>query len=261
MKSSFAISNLSVSYGDRSVLHELSVDIPQGKVTTLIGPNGCGKSTLLNSLCGLMPYQRSITYEDTPIMGLRSRERARRIALLPQSPTAPEHMTVFQLVARGRHPHQSWFSQWSAQDELIVRQALRAVGMECRAGSELQHLSGGQRRRAWIAMALAQDTPTILLDEPTTYLDLAHSIEVLRIVRGLCDRDGKTIVMVLHDVNLAIRYSDILLAMEADGSIAAVGTPWDVISAEMLRRTFGLRAIVVNDPETGGPLVVPRKDY
>ncbi|CAM2956862.1 Ferric hydroxamate ABC transporter, ATP-binding protein FhuC [Corynebacterium falsenii] len=110
-------------------------------------------------------------------------------------------------------------------------------------------------------MALAQDTPTILLDEPTTYLDLAHSIEVLRIVRGLCDRDGKTIVMVLHDVNLAIRYSDILLAMEADGSIAAVGTPWDVISAEMLRRTFGLRAIVVNDPETGGPLVVPRKDY
>ncbi len=260
MTSSFITQDLTVSYGDKTILNGLSLQIPKGKITTLIGPNGCGKSTLLNSLCGLLDYSGEIAHDGTPIDQLKPKDRARQIALLPQSPIAPEGLTVFQLVTRGRHPHQSWLQQWSAEDEAKVSHSLDVVGASALAQSTLQNLSGGQRQRAWIAMTLAQDTPTVLLDEPTTYLDLAHSIDILRLVRRLRQQEHKTIVMVLHDLNLAVRYSDHLIVMSPDGTIAAAGEPNRVIDAALLKQTFGLDAVVIEDPETAGPLIVPRKD-
>lgn len=260
MTARLSVNDLHVNYGGDPVLAGISAEIPAGEITTLIGPNGCGKSTLLLSMCGLLDYTGSITHGGAPIAKMKPRERARSIALLPQSPVAPERISVGQLVARGRHPHHSWFQQWTVEDEQKVEEALRTVGVEAFADKELQNLSGGQRQRAWIAMTVAQDTPTLLLDEPTTYLDLAHSIEILRLVRTLRDTEKKTIVMVLHDLNLAIRYSDHLIVMDSHGKIVATGHPWKIITPDLLWRTFCLDAVVVSDPETGGPLIVPRKD-
>lgn len=248
---------VTLGYGDRVVVDGLSIDIAPGVVTTVIGPNGCGKSTLLRALGRLLrPRQGRILLNGKTISSMKTKDVARIIGLLPQAPVAPEGLTVADLVARGRHPHQSWIRQWSATDESEVMTALEATGIADLADRALDELSGGQRQRAWISMALAQGTDILLLDEPTTYLDLAHSIEVLDLVDRLhCDL-GRTVVMVLHDLNLAIRYSDQLIVMR-DGRIVAQGAPADIIDVALLREVFDLDASVLEDPVSGRPMIVP----
>ncbi|MDN6431143.1 MAG: ABC transporter ATP-binding protein [Corynebacterium flavescens] len=249
--------NLGVSYQGHEVIKGLDLDIPAGAITTLIGPNGCGKSTLLQALAALLPHSGSVELGGQDFASLKRPARARQLAMLPQQPTAPEAVTVEELVSRGRHPHQSWMRRWSAQDAEEVERALVLCDVAKLAQRPLGSLSGGQKQRVWIAMTLAQDTPTVFLDEPTTYLDLSHSIDVLRLVAQLRTDQGKTIVMVLHDLNLAIRHSDFLVVMSPTGEIYAQGTPAEIITADLLREIFDLEALVVTDPVTGGPMVVP----
>ncbi|WP_433205785.1 ABC transporter ATP-binding protein [Nocardia sp. CA-107356] len=252
-----AAQDVTLGYGDRVIVDGLSIDIAPGVITTVIGPNGCGKSTMLRSLGRLLrPQQGRILLDGKAISSMKTKDVARIVGMLPQSPVAPEGLTVADLVARGRHPHQSWIRQWSATDEDEVLSALAATGIAELADRALDELSGGQRQRAWISMALAQGTDILLLDEPTTYLDLAHSVEVLDLVDRLhCDL-GRTVVMVLHDLNLAIRYSDQLIVMR-DGRIIAQGAPADIINVALLREVFDLDASVLEDPVSGRPMVVP----
>ncbi|WP_433561178.1 ABC transporter ATP-binding protein [Nocardia sp. CA-151230] len=252
-----AAENITLGYGERVIVDGLSVQIEPGLITTVIGPNGCGKSTLLRSLGRLLrPRSGRVLLDGKAISTMKTKDIARIVGMLPQTPVAPEGLTVADLVARGRHPHQSWLRQWSADDEAEVTAALEQTGIADLAGRTLDELSGGQRQRAWISMALAQGTDILLLDEPTTYLDLAHSLEVLDLVDRLHDDLGRTVVMVLHDLNLAIRYSDRLIVMHA-GRIVAQGVPADIIDAELLREVFGLRAEVLEDPVSGRPMIVP----
>ncbi|MEU2038730.1 ABC transporter ATP-binding protein [Nocardia niwae] len=249
--------SVTLGYGDRVIVDGLSLSITPGVVTTVIGPNGCGKSTLLRSLGRLLrPREGRVLLDGKTISTMKTKDVARIIGMLPQSPVAPEGLTVADLVARGRHPHQSWFRQWSGTDETEVTTALAQTGIADLAERPLDELSGGQRQRAWISMALAQGTDILLLDEPTTYLDLAHSIEVLDLVDRLHADLGRTVVMVLHDLNLAIRYSDQLVVMR-DGRVVAVGAPGEVVSVELLREVFDLEATVLEDPVSGRPLIVP----
>ncbi|WP_328663701.1 ABC transporter ATP-binding protein [Nocardia salmonicida] len=248
---------VSLGYGERVIVDELSLDITPGVVTTVIGPNGCGKSTLLKSLGRLLrPREGQVVLDGKAISSMKTKDVARVIGMLPQTPVAPEGLTVADLVARGRHPHQSWLRQWSADDETEVAAALAQTGIGDLADRTLDELSGGQRQRAWISMALAQGTDILLLDEPTTYLDLAHSLEVLDLVDRLHAEYGRTVVMVLHDLNLAIRYSDELVVMRA-GRIVAQGKPADIVTADLLAEVFGLEATVLTDPVSGRPMVVP----
>ncbi|MCA2208677.1 ABC transporter ATP-binding protein [Nocardia rosealba] len=252
-----AADTVSLGYGERVIVDGLSLDITPGVVTTVIGPNGCGKSTLLKSLGRLLrPREGQVVLDGKAISSMKTKDVARVIGMLPQTPVAPEGLTVADLVARGRHPHQSWLRQWSADDETEVAAALAQTGIADLADRTLDELSGGQRQRAWISMALAQGTDILLLDEPTTYLDLAHSLEVLDLVDRLHAEFGRTVVMVLHDLNLAIRYSDELVVM-ASGRIVAQGKPADIITAELLAEVFGLDAKVLTDPVSGRPMVVP----
>ncbi|MFE3223702.1 ABC transporter ATP-binding protein [Nocardia sp. NPDC059228] len=252
-----AAENITLGYGERVIVDGLSVQIEPGLITTVIGPNGCGKSTLLRSLGRLLrPRSGRVLLDGKAISTMKTKDVARIVGMLPQTPVAPEGLTVADLVARGRHPHQSWLRQWSADDEAEVTAALEQTGIADLAGRTLDELSGGQRQRAWISMALAQGTDILLLDEPTTYLDLAHSLEVLDLVDRLHDDLGRTVVMVLHDLNLAIRYSDRLIVMHA-GRIVAQGVPADIIDAELLRAVFGLRAEMLEDPVSGRPMIVP----
>ncbi|MFD8820937.1 ABC transporter ATP-binding protein [Streptomyces sp. NPDC059605] len=254
--SRLAARGVTVGYGGRAVIDGLDVAIPPGVVTTIIGPNGCGKSTLLRTLARLLrPTGGTVVLDGEDIAGLRTRDVAKKLGLLPQAPVAPEGLTVADLVARGRHPHQSWLRQWSSDDAGVVERALAMTGVSELAGRPVDSLSGGQRQRVWISMALAQGTDLLLLDEPTTYLDLAHAVDVLDLVDDLHEA-GRTVVMVLHDLNLAARYSDHLVVMRA-GSILAQGHPREVITAELLNEAFGLRAEVIDDPVGGRPLVVP----
>jgi iron complex transport system ATP-binding protein len=249
--------HLSLGYGDRRIVDDLDLIVPTGVVTTVIGPNGCGKSTLLRALSRLLrPRAGTVLLDGHVITSMRTREVARILGMLPQAPVAPEGLTVADLVARGRHPHQSWLRQWSSDDEDVVAAALARTGIADLADRPVDELSGGQRQRAWISMALAQGTDILLLDEPTTYLDLAHSVEVLDLVDRLHADLGRTVVMVLHDLNLAVRYSDHLVVMKA-GRIVASGAPDEVISVELLRVVFGLDAAVIDDPVSGRPLIVP----
>ena len=249
--------SLRVGYGDRVIIDGLDVTIPTGVVTTVIGPNGCGKSTLLRTLGRLLsPRGGRVLLDGREIARMRTRDVARTLGMLPQAPVAPEGLTVADLVARGRHPHQSWLRQWSSDDEGEVAQALAMTGVSDLADRPVDQLSGGQRQRAWISMALAQGTDILLLDEPTTYLDLAHSVEVLDLVDRLHAELGRTIVMVLHDLNLAIRYSDHLVVM-SKGAIVAEGPPGDVVTPELLSEVFGLEARVIGDPVSDRPLIVP----
>jgi iron complex transport system ATP-binding protein len=249
--------NLTLGYGDRIIVDGLDVDIESGGVTTVIGPNGCGKSTLLRALGRLLkPKRGTVLLDGKSITAMRTREVAKVLGLLPQAPIAPEGLTVADLVARGRHPHQSWIRQWSADDESEVVAALELTGVSALADRPIDELSGGQRQRAWISMALAQGTDILLLDEPTTYLDLAHAVDVLDLVDRLHSEMGRTVVMVLHDLNLAIRYSDRLIVMK-EGRIVAAGPPADIISAELLLDVFGLSATVIPDPMSDRPLIVP----
>ncbi|SCE36205.1 ABC transporter ATP-binding protein [Streptomyces sp. DvalAA-19] len=254
--SRLAARGVTVGYGGRAVIDGLDVEIPPGVVTTIIGPNGCGKSTLLRTLTRLLrPTDGTVVLDGEDIAKLRTRDVAKKLGLLPQAPVAPEGLTVGDLVARGRHPHQSWLRQWSSDDAGVVERALTMTGVADLADRPVDSLSGGQRQRVWISMTLAQGTDLLLLDEPTTYLDLAHAIDVLDLVDDLHE-SGCTVVMVLHDLNLATRYSDNLIVMRA-GQILAQGHPRDVITAELLHEAFGLQATVIDDPVGDRPLIVP----
>jgi iron complex transport system ATP-binding protein len=232
------------------------VRIPDGSFTVIVGANGCGKSTLLRALARmLVPGHGSVHLDGVPIRTLPPKQVARRLGLLPQGPVAPDGITVLDLVARGRHPHQSVLRRWSERDEQAVREAMRATDTAGLAEAYVAELSGGQRQRVWLAMALAQQTGILLLDEPTTFLDLAHQVEVL----DLCARlhaGGRTLVAVLHDLNLACRYADHLVAMRA-GAIVATGRPGEIVTPELIAAVFGLGCRVIDDPETGTPLVIP----
>ncbi|MFC3889910.1 ABC transporter ATP-binding protein [Lentzea rhizosphaerae] len=247
---------VTVGYADRIVLDNLDVSVPTGVITTVIGPNGCGKSTLLRTLSRLLkPRQGTVLLDGHDIARLKTKDVAKRMGLLPQTPIAPEGLTVADLVARGRHPHQSWVRQWSSDDADVVAKALQMTGVADLAHRPVDSLSGGQRQRVWISMTLAQGTDLLLLDEPTTYLDLAHAIDVIDLVDDLHE-GGCTIVMVLHDLNLAVRYSDNLIVMKS-GSIVAQGHPSEVITSDLLLDTFGLQAKVIDDPVSERPLIVP----
>ncbi|WP_432079399.1 ABC transporter ATP-binding protein [Streptomyces sp. YPW6] len=251
-----AARGVTVGYGDRTVIDGLDVAIPPGVITTIIGPNGCGKSTLLRTLTRLLrPAGGTVVLDGEDIGTLRTKDVAKKLGLLPQAPLAPDGLTVADLVARGRHPHQSWLRQWSSDDADVVRRALAMTGVADLADRAVDSLSGGQRQRVWISMTLAQGTDLLLLDEPTTYLDLAHAIDVLDLVDDLHE-SGRTVVMVLHDLNLATRYSDNLVVMRG-GAVLAQGHPRDVITAELLHEAFGLRAKVIDDPVGDRPLIVP----
>jgi iron complex transport system ATP-binding protein len=257
MRSRLSSRNVSVGYGGAPVVHDLSVEIPDGQVTTIVGPNGCGKSTLLRTLARLLaPTSGEVVLDDAPITSMSTRDIATRLALLPQSPVAPEGLLVRDLVGRGRHPHQRWFSQWSKKDEEVVDAAMAMTDTTELRDRPLDQLSGGQRQRAWIAMTLAQDTDLMLLDEPTTYLDLAHQVEVLELVCRLNRERSRTVAMVLHDLNLAARYSDLVVVMHG-GRIVTQGPPVEVFTARMLSDVFGLEAEILSDPRTGLPIVVP----
>jgi len=248
---------LTVGYGERRVLDGLDVTIPDGSFTVIIGPNACGKSTLLRSLVRLVrPQAGAVLLDGQDIARRHTKELAREIGLLPQTSIAPDGITVTDLVSRGRNPHQSMLRRWSADDERAVREALEATSLTELATRAVDELSGGQRQRVWIAMALAQETPLLLLDEPTTYLDLSHQIDVLDLCTRL-HRDGRTLVAVLHDLNQAARYATHLIAMQG-GAIVAEGAPKDVVTADLVDRVFGVPARIIDDPETGSPLVIPR---
>lgn len=249
--------NLTLGYDGPSIIHNLSLTVPEARVTSIIGPNGCGKSTLLRGLGRLLTPRSGQVLLDGASLGSQStRHIATRISILPQTPAAPSGLTVADLVSRGRHPRQKWYQQFSREDQAVVDDALRATDIAELADTPLEELSGGQRQRAWISMTLAQETGIILLDEPTTYLDLAHQVDVLELVRGLNRRHNRTVVMVLHDISLAARYSDHIVAMK-DGHIVAQGTPADVVTPRLLRDVFGLDAQVVTEPTDGRPHVIP----
>lgn len=249
--------DLRLGYGDLTVIDGMDITVLDGTITAVIGPNGCGKSTLLRALGRLLPPGRGhVLLDGKRIDKLPTRQVAKVLGVLPQSPTAPDGLTVADLVARGRYPHQAWYRQWSADDEAAVAEALGWTGMAELAERDIDQLSGGQRQRVWISMALAQGTDVLLLDEPTTHLDLAHQIEVLDLVHRLHSEVGRTVVMVLHDLNLAARYAQRLVAMR-DGRIVATGPPADVLTETMLREVFELPAKVIPDPVAGTPLVIP----
>ncbi|WP_054952059.1 ABC transporter ATP-binding protein [Flaviflexus massiliensis] len=249
--------DISLAYGDRTVIEGMGLTIPQGKITSIIGPNGCGKSTLLRALSRLMkPAAGEVLLDGTPLTSRHSKELARILGLLPQSPVAPEGIVVTDLVGRGRHPHQNMLGRWSARDYEVVANALRSTKTEDLAERPVDELSGGQRQRVWIAMALAQETDILMLDEPTTYLDLANQLEILDLLTDLNRAEGTTIVMVLHDINLAARYSDYLVGMKG-GAIACHGTPDEVVTPDNMLDVFGIRCQVHPDPVSRSPLVMP----
>jgi iron complex transport system ATP-binding protein len=253
---SLAADHLTLAY-DAVVVHDLSMAVPEGKITAIVGPNASGKSTLLKALARLLrPAAGTVLLDGQSIQRLSTKAVARRLGILPQTSVAPDGITVADLVARGRYPHQSWLRQWSREDDAVVSQAMRRTGVLDLAERPVDELSGGQRQRAWIALALAQGSELMLLDEPTTFLDVAHQIEVLDLLVDLNREEGRTIVLVLHDLNHAARYADRLVAM-GDGAIVAQGTPADVVTDTLIAQVFGLRCRVIDDPVTGSPLVVP----
>ncbi|MBO8163610.1 MAG: ABC transporter ATP-binding protein [Brevibacillus sp.] len=248
---------VTLSYDDAVVIEKLNLTIPKKQITVFIGSNGCGKSTLLRSLARLLkPAGGSVLIDGQEIAKLPTREVAKRLAILPQGPTAPEGMTVLQLVKQGRYPYQNWLSQWSKRDEEAVRKALDATGMTALADRTVDSLSGGQRQRAWIAMTLAQETETILLDEPTTYLDMTHQIEILDLLYELNQTEQRTIVMVLHDLNLACRYAHHIVAVH-NRNVYAQGTPEEIVTEAMVREVFRLDCQITTDPLYGTPLCIP----
>jgi iron complex transport system ATP-binding protein len=249
--------NLTLAYDNACIIEDMRLTIPDGKITALVGPNGCGKSTLLRGISRLLkPRKGNVLLESQDIWKLPTKELAKRLGILPQGPVAPEGLTVHELVAQGRYPHQTWLQQWSPEDERITREALEITNITEFADRPVDTLSGGQRQRAWIAMTLAQDSEIILLDEPTTFLDLAFQIEVLDLLHTLNIERGKTIVMVLHDLNHACRYADYLIAVRS-GQINAQGEPSKVVTENLVREVFGIDCIIIPDPVTNTPLVVP----
>ncbi|WP_198510232.1 ABC transporter ATP-binding protein [Bacillus solitudinis] len=254
---SLETSALTLGYGESIIIEDLDIQIPKGEITVFIGGNGCGKSTLLRSLARLLkPQTGSVILDGSSIDKMQTKEIAKQLAILPQGPEAPEGLTVLQLVKQGRYPYQSWLKQWSEEDEQKVNEALEATQMTELAERQVDSLSGGQRQRAWIAMTLAQDTDTILLDEPTTYLDMTHQIEILDLLFELNEKEKRTIVMVLHDLNLACRYAHHLVAVQ-NKTIFAQGKPEDVITCNLVKEVFRMECQVTSDPIFGTPLCIP----
>jgi len=255
---SLAARDITVGYDKRIISEHLSLDVPDGRFTAIIGPNACGKSTLLRALSRLLrPKAGEIVLDGKDIHDRPAKEVARRLGLLPQSSIAPDGITVADLVARGRFPHQKLIRQWSAADQTAVVEALAATGVSDLSGELVDTLSGGQRQRVWVAMVLAQQTRIVLLDEPTTFLDIAHQIELMELCVRLNREQGTTMVAVLHDLNQAARYADHIVVMKA-GAIVAQGYPRDVVTAELIEDVFGLACRIIDDPEAHTPLVIPR---
>lgn len=257
MKNVLEAQNLHVSYGENLILEDLNLQIPKGKITVLVGANGCGKSTLLRTFARLQKAKSGeIFLDDNKLDAISTKEVAKRLAILPQGPVAPEGLTVQQLIKQGRYPHQSWLKQWSTEDEKIVNNALEVTQMTEFADRPVDALSGGQRQRVWIAMTLAQKTDLILLDEPTTYLDMAHQVEILDLLFDLNENEGRTVVMVLHDLNLACRYAHHIVAVR-NKQVYAQGKPEEVVTAEMVQEVFRMDCTIIKDPIFGTPLCVP----
>ncbi|WP_301195738.1 ABC transporter ATP-binding protein [Corynebacterium stationis] len=251
------VKDVSVGYGERTVLDTLNVDIKRGAVTSIVGPNGCGKSTLLRTMSRLLnPTKGEIVLDGKSIHDIPTRKLATQLGLLPQTPIAPDGIVVADLVGRGRTPHQGILGRWSQQDYDIVAEALETTGISDLAERSIDELSGGQRQRVWIAMALAQRTDTLLLDEPTTYLDVKHQLDVLDLLTELNRDRGTTIVMVLHDLNLAARYSNELVAVSG-GKVFAHGHPREVITKENVKSVFGIDSVIITDPVSDQPAVMP----
>jgi iron complex transport system ATP-binding protein len=253
-----ATEGLALGYGERTIVPHLDLVVPAGRITAIVGANGCGKSTLLKALARLIPARAGQVVLDGKALHTQpSKQVARTLGLLPQAPIAPEGIAVADLVGRGRHPHQKLFARFTAHDYRVVADALTATGTADLADRSVDELSGGQRQRVWIAMALAQQTDILLLDEPTTFLDVAHQVEVLDLLTDLNRERGTTIVMVLHDINLAARYADHLLAIR-EGRVVAAGAPTDILTSDLVRDVFALDALVMPDPVSATPIVVPR---
>ena len=249
--------SVTLRYDARTISQNLSVSIPDGGFTVIVGPNACGKSTLLRALSRLLaPSAGQVILDGRRLHDMPSSQVARLLGLLPQSSTAPEGITVADLVARGRYPHQSFLRQWSKMDEEAVMAAMEATRVTELSGRSVDELSGGQRQRVWISMVLAQQTPILLLDEPTTFLDIAHQIELMDLLAEL-NAEGRTVVAVLHDLNQACRYATHLIAIK-DGAIAAEGRPSVIVTEELVEQVFGLPSIIIPDPVTGTPLIVPK---
>jgi iron complex transport system ATP-binding protein len=250
--------HLSIGYGDRQIIGDLSVDLLDGRITAIVGPNACGKSTLLRGLARLLkPAVGQVILDGRDIGSMHTKEVARSLGLLPQTSIAPEGITVADLVSRGRFPHQKVLRQWSPGDDAAVADAMMRTAVTGLAGRPVDELSGGQRQRVWVAVVLAQQTPLILLDEPTTYLDIAHQVELLDLFAMLNHEQNRTVVTVLHDLNHACRYAHQIIAMKA-GCIVAQGDPKDVITEDLVESVYGLKCQIIDDPQTGTPLVVPR---
>lgn len=258
MASTLQARDVSIGYDDRTIISGLSVDILTDRVTAIVGPNACGKSTLLRGFARLLkPAAGQVILDGHDIAGLHTKDVARRLGLLPQTSIAPEGITVADLVSRGRFPHQKVLRQWSRDDEAAVAAAMRHTGVTELSARLVDELSGGQRQRVWVAMVLAQQTPVILLDEPTTYLDIAHQVELLDLFAMLNHEHNRTVVAVLHDLNHACRYADQLIVMKS-GQLVAQGDPNTVMTAELVREVYGLECQIIDDPQTGTPLIVPR---
>ncbi|MCQ9371514.1 ABC transporter ATP-binding protein [Corynebacterium sp. 35RC1] len=254
MNQGLAAHKVTLAYEQRVIARDLSVAIPEGEITSIIGPNGCGKSTLLRALSGLLePTEGEVTFGGVPLKRIPRKRFATQVGLLPQTPIAPAGITVADLVGRGRYPHQGMFGRWAQEDYEAVAHALEVTQLSGLAERVVDELSGGQRQRVWVAMALAQRAGTLLLDEPTTYLDVANQLEVLDL---LVELEGTTIAMVLHDMNLAARYSGHIIAMK-NGAIVAQGSPAEVVTEAIMGEVFGIRCRVESDPVTASPVVHP----
>ncbi|MCR5032380.1 MAG: ABC transporter ATP-binding protein [Lachnospiraceae bacterium] len=250
--------HLTAGYEEKTVLQDMNIQIPAGKFSVLLGPNGCGKSTLLKSFARLLkPSEGGIYLDGKAIDHMPTRQLAREIGLLPQSPVVPEGITVADLVARGRFPYQNMFGQLKKEDYCVIASSMEAMGIADLARMPVDALSGGQRQRVWIALALAQDTDILLLDEPTTYLDIAYQVEILDCLAKLNRARKTTIVAILHDINLSIRYADHIFAMKK-GKLVAEGSPGDIITTDLIREVYGMDSSILIDPETGDPYVIPR---
>lgn len=253
------VKELQTGYGEKTVIKELSLMIPSNKISVIIGANGCGKSTLLKSLSRLLkPKCGAILLDDKSINDYFSKNIAKMIGLLPQSPVIPEGITVADLVSRGRYPYQKMFQGMTKTDYKAVEEALELMGILDLADVSVDELSGGQRQRVWIAMSLAQDTDILLLDEPTTFLDIAYQVDILEKLTELNRKKGTTIVMILHDINLSAKYGDYLIAMKK-GAVVATGTPEEIVTEEIMKEIYDLDCIVCEDPLCGAPYIIPRK--
>lgn len=249
--------HLGIGYGKATIVEDLNIQIPDGKVTALVGPNGSGKSTILKALARLLsPVTGTILLDGKSISKMHTRDIAKQLAILPQNPISPEGLTVSELIAYGRFPHQGGFGITTEQDRKMIQWALQMTGMQEFSARPVDQMSGGQRQRAWIAMALAQGTDILFLDEPTTFLDMAHQLEVLQLLKRLNQKEKRTIVMVVHDLNHASQYADYILALKK-GKIMREGTPVEVINEDMLREVFGVEANFVTCEQTGVPLCLP----